>query len=106
MAGYVILGVFAAFGVLCALWALWGLILPGARGGVLLCLCRDRQEEAVLRRYFWLRDLGLLRCCLVLVDSELPPQRQQQICSRCPQVYFYTFSQWMELLEQECRNRG
>lgn len=103
MAGYVILGVLAAFGALCILWLLCGLLLPRPRGGRLVYFAPNTNEELVLRRYFWLRDLGFVRCVLVLVDSRLDPVRQGKITEKCQSVRFYTRAQW---IEQEKENLG
>lgn len=70
MTVFLIFGVLAAFGGLSLLWALLGFLLPGQRATVMVHLCRGRQEAAV-RRWGWLRDLGLLRCPLILVDCPL-----------------------------------
>ena len=69
MAALIVLAVFGAFGLLCAVWVLFGFLLPGQRGAAAVLLCRgDPAEEAVLRRYLWLYNSGLVRCPLVLVD--------------------------------------
>ncbi len=101
MAGFVILGVLAAFGALCILWVLFGTLLPHP-GGRLVYTC-DGREEAAVRRYLWLRDLGLLRCPLVLIGSSLPGKRRQQIAIKCRSIIFYTPEEW---IEQEKRNIG
>ncbi len=98
MAGFVILGMLAAFGALCAIWILAGTLLPRPKGGVLVYTARG-QEERILRRYCWLRDLGLLRCPLVLLDSRLPESRHQKIKEKCHSVFFYTKDQWIEEIE-------
>ena len=51
--GYIMLGTLAAFGLVSALWVLYGFLLPAERGG---------------GRYLWLRELGLLREELTMVD--------------------------------------
>ncbi len=102
MAGFVIIGVLAAFGTLCALWVLFGFLLPRPRGCRLVYFC-DGREESVLRRYFWLRDLGFLRCPLVLIGSGLADTRRQQIALKCRSVYFYTPEEW---IEQEKKSLG
>lgn len=72
MATWIVLVVLAAFGALCALWALFGFLLPGQRGAVTVCLCRgDGTEEALIRRHRWLRDMGLTHSPLVLLDGGL-----------------------------------
>ena len=72
MATWIVLGVLAAFGALCAIWSLLGFLLPGQRGAVAVCLCRgDGTEEALIRRHRWLHDVGLIHCPLILLDGGL-----------------------------------
>ncbi len=106
MLGFVILGVLAAFGALCALWAVFGLLLPGARGGVLVCLCRQGSEEAILRRYGWLQAMGLLRCPLVLLDSSLPQPRQRLITEKNSNIRFFTLAEFTAGLQKERKELG
>lgn len=88
MATWIILSVLASFGALSAAWALFGGLLPGGKGGAAVVLCRagDR-PEATLRRYRWLRDLGLIRYPLLIVDGGMEPkerarlERDTEICS-------------------------
>lgn len=68
MAGYILLGSLAAFGFLSALWALFGWLLPGGRHGVLISF--DDGKRSFVRRYLWLRRVGLLSCPLILVEPE------------------------------------
>lgn len=98
MAGFVILGTLAAFGVLCIAGLLVGLLLPRPRGGVLV-YAAGKGEDVILRRYFWLRELGLLRCPLILLDSKLPGPRKHRLTEKCPSVRFYTTQQWIEEIE-------
>lgn len=80
MATWIILGVLAAFGGLCALWALFGFLLPGQRGAVTVCLCRgDGTEEALIRRHRWLRDVGLTHCPLILLDGGLTEEAKGRL---------------------------
>lgn len=69
MVWYICLGTLAAFGALCAGWACFGGLLRGSTGGAVVCLCRgDGGELPLIRRYSWLRDMGLIRGPLLLVD--------------------------------------
>lgn len=71
MAGYICVGMLAAFGALCALWCLFGWLLTGCRGGVLIYRGGSETDERFfVRRYLWLRGMGLLNCPLVLVARE------------------------------------
>lgn len=80
MAAWIVLCVLAAFGALSVLWALFGFLLPGQRGAAVVCLCRPGgREEAVIRRYRWLRDLGLVRSPLLLVDCGLTEAEKSRL---------------------------
>jgi hypothetical protein len=68
MAGYILLGLLAAFGAFSALWALFGWLLPDGRQGMLISM--GDPERSVVRRYLWLRSVGLLSCPLILVEPE------------------------------------
>ena len=60
--GYIMLGTLAAFGLVSALWVLYGFLLPAERGGGLYAPARPGvTEDSFARRYLWLRELGLLR---------------------------------------------
>lgn len=80
MATWIVLGVLAAFGALCALWALLGFLLPRQRGAVTVCLCRgDGAEEHLIRRHRWLRDMGLIRDPLILLDDGLSETEKKRL---------------------------
>ena len=73
MAGFVVIGTLAAFGLLCMLWALFGWIFSCGKGGFIVCLCRrDGAQEAFLQRVRLLRQLGLLKAPVVLVGTPQP----------------------------------
>ncbi len=95
MAGYVILGTLAAFGVLCVLWCLFGALLPGTEGFAVV-ICGEAEEERFWR-LLWLKSLGLLNCPVLMV-AEKPGESvmaEIEICSR---------EELISRLEQE-RNR-
>lgn len=71
MFGWVILGFLAAAGVLALLWGSVGWLLPGGSGGFVVCpyVTGDRQALAFLRRCCWLRQVGLLRCPVLVAAS-------------------------------------
>ena len=68
---YILFGVLAAFGLLCALWAVFGRMLAdNSLWG--LCLCKSLEDGlAAARRWYWLRNSGLVSCSLILVDCGL-----------------------------------
>ena len=77
---WIVLTILAAFGALCALWAVFGFLLSGQRGAVMVCFCRPgNREEAVIRHYGWLRDLGLLRIPLLLIDGGLTEEERARL---------------------------
>ena len=67
----------AAFGLLCALWACLGFLLPGQKGTVMVYYCRGESLDALIRRHRWLRDMGLLSCRLIIVDGGMTEQQRQ-----------------------------
>lgn len=78
---YVILGMLASYGLLCALWALFGWILPDGEGCALCCV--GMPEEGTLRRYRWLKNMGLLKVPLLVIAEEAQPVWEEtEICSR------------------------
>ncbi len=100
MGGYVILAFLAAFGALCALWVLLGGWLTGCRGGKLIVCCARGTEVAVLRRYRWLRGMGLVRARLMMLDNGLPPLLRQELERRNPEIEFIVPEQLAARLKQ------
>lgn len=85
MAGYVALGALAAFGLVCAVWIVWGLLHPETGEGILIY--SGAGTIGMVRRYLWLREMGVLRCPLAVTDPEgmeLAWLEEQgiEICSR------------------------
>lgn len=80
MAALIALTVLGAFGLLCVLWVLFGFLLPGQRGAAAVLMCHgEAAEEAVMRRYLWLYNTGLVRCPLLLVDCGLAPEERTRL---------------------------
>ena len=85
MAGYVLLGALAAFGMLSALWALLCFLLPAGRKVVTVCCVHTGIPEAKqIRRCRRLWDLGLVRWTLILVDMGLSPEERKWLEATCP----------------------
>lgn len=81
MIGYFVLGTLAAFGLLCALWAAFGWLLPGLKGCALVCV--GVPEPEILARSKWLREMGLLDVPLLIVaDVGTEDVPETEICSR------------------------
>ena len=67
MAGSVILGTLAAFGLLAVLWVLFGLLLPGGTGCVVVCY--GAPEPEIFAVFKWLKSFGVLKCPLIAVTE-------------------------------------
>ena len=101
MAKTVILGFFTAMGILSVLWAGLGWLLPGGTGGVtVLCCGPGLKEEAFVRRWRWLRGLGLVQSTLLVVDRGLAPQERAWL-SECGLVEFCSLEDLPARLELE-----
>ena len=81
---YILIGMLAAMGLLSVLWVCFGWLLPGVKGCALVLL--GRPDEGFLRRYQWLRDLGLLTCPLLVVTEDQTEETEllfgMELCSR------------------------
>ena len=75
----VVLVFLAAFGVLCVLWALFGQLLPGHKGMVLVYHANGAEPDAVARYYCWLRGMGILRSPLIVVDGGLTDRQSRML---------------------------
>ena len=74
--------VLAAIGALCGMWVAFGFLLAVPKGTVMVCLT-PRDAEAAVRHHGWLRELGLIRCPLILVDTEEDPWVQYSDVGCC-----------------------
>lgn len=81
MAGMIVLGAMAAFGLISVLWALLGWLLPGGSGAVLVCW--GDPDEGIRCRVKWLQSLGLLSSPLLIVSETEEPflQNGMEYCS-------------------------
>lgn len=105
MAALIVLAVLSAFGLLCALWVLFGFLLPGQRGAAAVFLCRgETGEEAVLRRYLWLYNTGLVRCPLIMVDCGLSQAERTRL--ERYHITLCTSDELHDKLEQEREHLG
>ena len=102
----VILGFLAAFGLLCALWVLFGLILPCKTNCQTAVVCCDGQALAVIRRFCRMRQMGLTRSELTVLDSALTNHQQQLIQKRYPYIRFCTRQAWLSGEDRECLRFG
>ena len=105
MAALIVLAVLGAFGLLCAAWVLFGFLLPGQRGAAAVLLCRgEPKEDAVLHRYLWLYNTGLVRCPLLLVDCGLTDLQRNRL-ERYP-ITLCTAEELHDQLEREREQLG
>lgn len=74
MVWFICLATLAAFGFLSVVWCLLGWLLPSV-GEVLVCR-EGSDTHAAVRRYLWLRGLGLIRCPLIVTARELSLMEQ------------------------------
>ena len=100
------IGLFAAVGALFFLWLLRGLFLPAAEAKEVAVYCAAGGEISLLRRYRWMRELGLSRCRLCLVGSKLSDEIQKQIREEMPGVRFCTPEQWLEDMKERLEADG
>lgn len=85
MLGYVLIGMLAAFGLLCAVWVLWGFLYNRRTEGLLLYAGKDSLSAA--QKYLWLREMGLAHCPLLVLEPgedarQWLENRNIEICSR------------------------
>lgn len=92
---YILMGFLAAFGALCALWVLFGLLLPGSIRCHTAIFCPKNREIAVIRRFCRLRELGLTRSDLTVLDSSLNGTQQRYIQRKYPYIKFSTRQAWL-----------
>lgn len=86
MAGYVIIGTLAAFGLLSALWVVFGWLLVTDRGGWLLYPGWTGKLRFV-RVYLWLRGLGMIRAPLILMDLGLDDSEKRWLSQKGIEYY-------------------
>ena len=90
MAGYVLVGTLAAFGLICAAWILWGWCMDSTGEGIAVLtgpLTGARLDTA--RRWIWLREMGLITTPMLAVRETLTGYETEwlqchgfEICSR------------------------
>ncbi len=102
MVGFVLIGALAAFGLVSALWALTGWLLPGGHGGGAVCLCKPGLKNlATIRRFCLLRDLGLFRGPIWLVNCGLPEEEMRELNRLGRGTELCTMEELKVRLEQE-----
>ena len=94
MAGFVLIGALAAFGLICAVWIGCGFFLPDTRsGGSVLTGPLQGNTLAAARRWIWLREMGLLYSPLIAVQDSFSEAEQEWLschgfilCSRAETI--------------------
>lgn len=97
-----------AAGVLLILWTLvGGLLLRGEDGGSVIFLCRPGKTgrtETFLGTLLWLRETGLIRMPVVLLDTGLSEEERGQLgrmVRNRAYIRIYTAGEFARLLEKE-----
>lgn len=104
---YMVIGALAAFGLVCALWAVLGWLFADDTGAALVCVVRPGgAEEAVLRRYGWLRDLGIYRGPLILLGQDITPEEAEMLLRQEPGIEFCEPEELLSRLELEREKLG
>lgn len=102
-----------ASGILFILWITVGwLVLGGERGGVCVRMCHEGQAtraERFARSCLWLRESGLVRMRIALVDCGLAPREREQLerfAANRDGLVLCQRQALMELLEKEAKDIG
>lgn len=90
MAGYILFGALAAFGLICLVWIGCGLVLPRIAGGMaVLAGPLDREKLDTARRWIWLREMDLMYSDMTAIAETLNREEWMwleshgfEICSR------------------------
>ena len=107
MGGYILIGALAAFGLICAFWAALGWLIPGTKGGAMVCLCHPGlAETCLIRRYGWLWDLGFLREPILLIDCGLSEDERNALSRLGRYVEFCSLEELSARLEVERERLG
>ena len=102
MAWLIILGTLAALGLLSVLWAATGWLLLGEDGGLIVCLCcPGHHADGAIRRYHWLKELGLVKGPLLVLFSNYSPQEQEIMEKKYPGIEFCSLEALPARLEAE-----
>ena len=104
---FVVLGVLAAFGALCAVYVAAVACFPKLLGAALVCRGQSQKQElACISRHRRLYELGLLKCPLIVVESTLSEKEQQLFAKKHPYLVFYTRAQYAARFSGENSHAG
>ena len=91
---YVIFGFLAAFGFLTGVRCLAGLLLRKYSNiDFAVCCCDD--PIVVIRLFFRLREAGLAKATITMIDSNLKSEQQLRIQQQYPYIRFCSGKQWL-----------
>lgn len=85
---YVIFGFLSAFGLLCGIWVLIGLLMPRKTVCDVMISCGRGDEIAVIRRFCFFRELGFTHARLTILHSRLNDHQKRYIRRRYPYIQF------------------
>lgn len=101
MLWYVLFGAFGAFGLLCAIWTIFGyLLLPMGRGSAMVIQCGAGDGGAVeelLRYYGWLRGMGLYKGKLLVLDAGMTKEERAALEQRKDSALFQVYALYPEV---------
>ena len=78
VSGWILIGFFTAYGIVCACHALWGIVYFFRCSGDGGWLILPKQGRRYASYYRWLRAAGILRCRIIQLDSEQAGQWQEE----------------------------
>lgn len=103
---YVLMGFLAAFGALCALWVLFGLLFHAPIRCHLAVTCPKNGEITVIRRFCRFRELGMIHSDLTVLNSELNARQQHAIRKKFPYIRFMNRQSWLSEYAEEDASRA
>ena len=100
MIWFVLMGLFAAFGLLCALWITLGNWLTKAELETVVIHVPEGREAASAQRLLWLRDLGLAGPRFMIITTA-GAETRQVLSRQFAGIVFLSPEQYLAQLEQE-----
>ena len=100
MIWFVLIGLLASFGLLCAVWIVLGNWLTGTQMQVLTVHVTAGRESSVARRLLWLRDLGMVESRFVVV-TDIEDETRLALLRQYRGILFLSPEQYLAYLEQE-----
>lgn len=102
MAGWIVIGTLAAFGIFSIIWVIAALLLTDSGGGVMVCRGSPGFPEWLfVGRWLFLNETGLVRCPMIVVDLGLEEQDRQRLSRLGGRVEICTLEELSSRLELE-----